>query len=446
MKNAFIFDINKCVSCHACVIACVNENSIEILYTWRQVSTFNDLKHPDLPVFYYSIACNHCDEAPCMKNCPANAYTRDEKTNAIIHHAERCIGCKYCTWACPYDAPKYNKNTRVIEKCTFCNHRLEEGLKPACALNCPTGALDFGTMESEELHISPAFVDIGIGPSIKLIPLKDKKLDISDSYLSDINPNDFINELQKAKNKVNALHEWPLILFTLISSFLVSWFLIFELLDINFDSMNYNFEFNLIFVGIGILGALLSMAHLGRIFRAYRSIFNIKNSWLSREILFYSLFLLGTMINLIYEYKPIQIITFISGAACLISIDMVYKLVESNLKLKINSAWVGFSFLLFTTYFIDVKLFILLISIKTVVYIINTYYSKQAKYKFIFSLLKISFSLIIPLIIITIKPEQFILILAFVILGELIGRIEFYNSLFVNTPSNEILSDLKSNI
>jgi Fe-S-cluster-containing dehydrogenase component len=142
-RNIFIFDQNKCVGCHACVVACMNENGFQSPDQWRNIHQSQEFHFPSLPLFYLSLACNHCEDAPCLKNCPALAYSRDEKTGAVIHHPEKCIGCKYCTWACPYDAPKFNSKTGIVEKCTFCNHRIEENLKPACANLCPVGALDF---------------------------------------------------------------------------------------------------------------------------------------------------------------------------------------------------------------------------------------------------------------------------------------------------------------
>ncbi|HKK80676.1 MAG TPA: 4Fe-4S dicluster domain-containing protein, partial [Prolixibacteraceae bacterium] len=124
-KNIFIYDYNKCVGCHACVVACTNENGFQSPETWRNIHSSNSIHYPQLPLFYLSLACNHCDDAPCLQNCPAHAYSRDEKTGAVIHHPEKCMGCKYCTWACPYDAPKFNPKEGIIEKCTFCNHRIE---------------------------------------------------------------------------------------------------------------------------------------------------------------------------------------------------------------------------------------------------------------------------------------------------------------------------------
>jgi len=107
MNNGFIFDLNKCVGCHACGVACKIENGKEQHHPWREISTFNSFQHPQLPVFHYSMACNHCEDAPCMISCPALAYSKDDNLNTITFNADKCIGCTYCTWACPYDAPKY---------------------------------------------------------------------------------------------------------------------------------------------------------------------------------------------------------------------------------------------------------------------------------------------------------------------------------------------------
>lgn len=147
--KGFIFDYSKCVGCHACMVACYVENSTKPPLSWRQVNHFNKEKLPLLGFIHLSIACNHCADAPCLKACPSGAYYVDKDTYAVIHSPELCIGCKYCTWACPFDAPKYNPDRGIIEKCHFCYHRLKENELPACALNCPTGALSFGEITKD---------------------------------------------------------------------------------------------------------------------------------------------------------------------------------------------------------------------------------------------------------------------------------------------------------
>ena len=220
-KNIFIFDQNKCVGCHACVIACMNENGFQSPDQWRNIHKSQDINFPHLPLFYLSLACNHCDDAPCLQNCPALAYSRDEKTGAIIHDPDKCIGCKYCTWACPYDAPKFNPKTGIIEKCTFCNHRIEEDLKPACAELCPVGALDFINTEftrEESNESSP--VPVNVGSHIKVNKLRKSAGPEMDLAL--FNDQTEKRKQKKKHQKISAYEEWPLIIFTLLSATLVS--------------------------------------------------------------------------------------------------------------------------------------------------------------------------------------------------------------------------------
>jgi len=133
---------------------------------------------------------------------------------------KKCIGCKYCTWACPFDAPKFNPKINIVEKCNFCNHRIEENLKPACAELCPTGALDFKRTEfskEDSLKLSPVPVDVGA--SIEIIKLRNKKCPEIDTNLFVEQTNEFKEE---KKQKISAAIDWPLIVFSLLSAGLVS--------------------------------------------------------------------------------------------------------------------------------------------------------------------------------------------------------------------------------
>ncbi|MFH1000852.1 MAG: 4Fe-4S dicluster domain-containing protein, partial [Bacteroidota bacterium] len=181
MQNGFKFNINQCVACHACVLACQIEHFDldEIISpenwkehnAWREVKSFNEFQFPDLPVFNFSMACNHCKEAPCMENCPALAYNSNTSFNAIIHKVDACIGCQYCTMVCPYNAPKYNPFKGVVEKCTLCLNRLKNELKTACATSCPTGALDFGSILISPQYVN-GFQEFGIKPAIEITDLR----------------------------------------------------------------------------------------------------------------------------------------------------------------------------------------------------------------------------------------------------------------------------------
>ena len=176
-QKGFIFDVNKCTGCSACQLACTIENQVSPQIVWRQINTFNPSKFPGIPVFHHSLACNHCIDPPCMAHCPALAYSKDPKTGAVTIDDAKCIGCKYCSWACPYDAPQYNVSLGVVEKCTFCAHRLDVGLAPACVALCPTGALQVGEYTSEgERETVEGFPSNGARPAIEFIPLEESRV------------------------------------------------------------------------------------------------------------------------------------------------------------------------------------------------------------------------------------------------------------------------------
>lgn len=91
------------------------------------------------PTFRITVSCNHCENPACLAGCPAKAYTRED--GIVKHDPEACIGCRYCIWVCPFDAPQYAPARGKVEKCNLCEHRRARGLEPACAAACPTGAL-----------------------------------------------------------------------------------------------------------------------------------------------------------------------------------------------------------------------------------------------------------------------------------------------------------------
>lgn len=440
-QKSFLFNLNKCVGCHACVVACTIENQTLPDTLWRNISSFNPSGYPDIPLFHYSLACNHCDDAPCMNNCPALAYAKDSITGAVLHFADKCIGCKYCTWACPYDAPKFNETKRIIEKCTFCNHRIGENLKPACANLCPTGALDFIDKPSDlEYNGIPGFTDIGIKPSIKIISerTKKQKLQVSEKQLQ-VPP-----ELLKVKaSKITLLHEWPLAIFTLLASLLVSAFTASIVADFKMNAY--------LFVGAGLVGMLLSMMHLGKKLRAWRAILNLRRSWLSREIFFFGMFWGLSFVHLfVFQHVVIAYSAVAAGVIALISIDKVYQLVIQPTPVKLHSAHVVLTFLLFTALFIEnlyALIFITMIKIGLYTYR-KIYFRKQAKnYRIMLSAWRLDFIISFPLLLWMFDiPHMFWWVAASLLLGEMIDRGEYYDELDVITPQKQIAKDLMNQL
>jgi anaerobic dimethyl sulfoxide reductase subunit B (iron-sulfur subunit) len=98
--------------------------------------------------YYLSMSCNHCENPICVRSCPTTAMHKDENGIVSVDH-DKCVGCRYCEWGCPYSAPQYNAELGKMTKCDFCRDYLEQGKDPACVSACPTRALKYG--EYEEL-------------------------------------------------------------------------------------------------------------------------------------------------------------------------------------------------------------------------------------------------------------------------------------------------------
>jgi tetrathionate reductase subunit B len=168
----FVVDIGKCIGCGNCARACKKENEVPLVpednRTWveRYVIANNgqvfvdspnggydgfqadymNVKYKSLDInktFFVPKLCNHCDKPPCVAVCPVGAtYSTAEGVVLINRHA--CIGCRYCVQACPFGARYFNTQLKVVDKCTWCYHRITKGLLPACVEACPTGARMFG--------------------------------------------------------------------------------------------------------------------------------------------------------------------------------------------------------------------------------------------------------------------------------------------------------------
>jgi Fe-S-cluster-containing dehydrogenase component len=153
MKLGFLVDLNLCMGCKGCEIACKVENEVP-LSSWRlrvkyvDVGTFPETKRTFTP-----LRCNHCENAPCERICPVSALHYLD--NGIVNiDNERCIGCAGCVMACPYGAIYIDPETNTADKCTYCAHRVATGLMPACVVACPVEANIFGDLEDSTSNIS----------------------------------------------------------------------------------------------------------------------------------------------------------------------------------------------------------------------------------------------------------------------------------------------------
>jgi molybdopterin-containing oxidoreductase family iron-sulfur binding subunit len=227
-----VIDQNRCIGCWTCALACREINNEPLGVWWNRITTAApgdttgsvddtaappasdeiDVPHgtfPDVQMAYLPIACQHCDDAPCVRVCPVGAtYRRDD--GAVLIDYERCIGCRYCVAACPYgvrifnwgDAEHdvdftvgYGKDYRsdgrlvftpdrpvgVVEKCTLCVELIDKDEQPFCVEVCPTGARVFGDLSDPNSEVSQLvdsggatqlLGDLGTDPRIRYVPVQ----------------------------------------------------------------------------------------------------------------------------------------------------------------------------------------------------------------------------------------------------------------------------------
>jgi len=200
VNYAMVIDLQKCVACGACALACKNENNVQQEIYWANYIKETVGKFPNVRYHYVPTLCNHCNKAPCVQVCPTQAmYKQDD--GITMHDEDKCIGCRYCMIACPYGViffndkeahtfwrsnvslmegtaspkeltekvggtviPYYNparaetyagiRNNGVVEKCTFCDHRVKKGELPYCVDSCPSDARIFGDLDDPSSNVN----------------------------------------------------------------------------------------------------------------------------------------------------------------------------------------------------------------------------------------------------------------------------------------------------
>jgi Fe-S-cluster-containing dehydrogenase component/DMSO reductase anchor subunit len=437
MRKGFIFDLNKCVGCEACVVACQIENHDAQSAAWRSINTYNSFQHPALPLFHFSLACNHCDDPLCLTGCPTNAFTMDPLYHTVDHHQDLCIGCRYCTWTCPYDAPKYVNAKGVIEKCTLCKERIVEGRKPNCANLCPTGALDFGDIETKVAFDVPGFTDKGIWPGIRVIPLRKKGRPLAAVQTLTENEGEFFKRAQfKDQRKSTLKSEWPLVLFTLLVAFLFAVTAAALLQAPLLDPLTY--------IALGVGGMIVSTMHLGMAVSAWRALLNVQSSWLSREIVAYSLFLCSSSFFLLASpMSSIGIFSTSLGLVTLISIDMVYARVEHRSTPIEKSGSVVLTGVLFFAVLVQMlPLFIAILAGKCVLYVSELSKTRRRTFpRQLASGVRIAVGFVLPALLLVVQGDILPVAIS-IFIGEAINRVEFYLDLNILTPRKQIEIDI----
>jgi len=150
LKYAMLIDVSRCSICYSCEMACKDEyvgnvyppfsySQTDRQPAWISVSEIEKGKYPHVKVYAVPKLCMQCEDAPCIKACPVPGCAYKTDTGVVILDPEKCIGCRACEKACPYDAINFNDDKNVCQKCSLCHHKLNEGKLPACVDACPSG-------------------------------------------------------------------------------------------------------------------------------------------------------------------------------------------------------------------------------------------------------------------------------------------------------------------
>jgi molybdopterin-containing oxidoreductase family iron-sulfur binding subunit len=181
IRYGMVIDTKRCIGCHTCAVACKLENNQPDGKWWNRTLTVGGESmdtpagiFPNVQMGFITLACQHCENPACIKVCPVGATYKDEATGVVRQDYDKCIGCRYCMVACPYngvrqfnweepvyatgfpvgsaDAPVHQQST--VEKCTFCAHRLAKGEIPFCIDVCPGRARHFGDLNDPASEVS----------------------------------------------------------------------------------------------------------------------------------------------------------------------------------------------------------------------------------------------------------------------------------------------------
>jgi formate dehydrogenase iron-sulfur subunit len=162
-------DIDLCIGCKACEVACKEWNDLEVEETHNfgsyqshedltpntwDLMRFNEveLEDGDIAWLIRKDSCLHCEEPGCLLACPAPGAVVQYENGIVDFDEEKCIGCQYCVAGCPFDIPRFDSKTKKVYKCTMCVDRVSNGMEPACVKACPTGSIKFGTKEDMTIY------------------------------------------------------------------------------------------------------------------------------------------------------------------------------------------------------------------------------------------------------------------------------------------------------
>lgn len=152
-RLGMLIDLNTCIGCHACSVACKAEFDVPLGVFRDTVKYVEDGEYPNATRHFIPVLCNHCEDAPCLDACPTDAISRQPDGEVVINEGD-CNLNRFCMAACPYGAIYEDPQLGVAQKCTFCEHRTADGRQPACVDACPTGCRIFGDLDDPDSEIA----------------------------------------------------------------------------------------------------------------------------------------------------------------------------------------------------------------------------------------------------------------------------------------------------
>jgi len=278
----FHVDMGRCIGCKCCVVECNEQNGNPASINWRRVGEIEGGWYPQAARAYLSMGCNHCLEPACLDGCPVGAYTKDPATGIVLHSADACIGCQYCTWNCSYGVPQYNPERGVVGKCDMCHSRLGLGQTPACVSACPTGAIQVEVVEIEAWRLDAAKQVRARGLPVADHSMSTTRITLPATLPPNARPVDLVH-------LVPADPHWPLVVMTVFTQLSVGAFATIWLLQLLGASTRLGVA-ALSSLLVGALALTASTLHLGRPVYAYRALKMWRRSWLSREVLLFTAF------------------------------------------------------------------------------------------------------------------------------------------------------------
>lgn len=301
----FHFNMTKCIGCKCCVVACNEQNGNPADILWRRVGEIEGGNYPNTQRHYLSIGCNHCLEPTCLTGCPVDAYSKDLLTGIVRHSAEACIGCQYCTWNCSYGVPQFNADRGVVGKCDMCYGRLMDGQSPACVTACPEDAIQI-----EIVCVDDWRDEYKVNANSPGMPSADDSLSTTRITLPAAKHRG-LHRVDTGRLQLEDAH-WPLVFMTVMTQFSVGAFAAIGWIQaFGADTPRAAALMGLL-IALSALGA--STLHLGRPIYAMRALKMWRRSWLSREVLLFTLFAAAAAVDSLCLWRGIAGAN-ISGAA-----------------------------------------------------------------------------------------------------------------------------------